>query len=487
MKLTPKTKIMELIKAHGFLLEFLAAYAPEFEKLKSPIMRNTVGRFATVEMAAAMASMPVDELLRDIEAEITRQGGEVRVEAEAAPETEPERLEVLKGIIADLHAGVPLNELKERFSRLLEDVSAPEIAEMEQQLIADGLPEEEVKQLCDVHVEVFRSSLEEHDAVDAPPGHPIDTFQAENRALRDATAKLQSLLDGLVGAEGDRLGERAEALTGALDEVAEVEVHYQRKENQLFPYLERKGVTAPPQVMWAIHDDVRAMIKALRGAIAADDAGRAKTVGPELVRTVNDMAYKEEKVLYPMCYELLSEDEWIEIRQGEGDIGYALVEPRADWPKRKTAPVGRESETGLPGLALDTGLLTADQINLMLKHLPVDLTFVDENDQVRYFSDTRERIFPRSPAVIGRKVQLCHPAKSVHIVNRIVQAFRDGDKDVAEFWIELGGRFIHIRYFPVRDAQGSYRGTLEVSQDVTGIRALEGQRRLLDWEEGGGQ
>lgn len=487
MKLTPKTKIMELIKAHGFLLEFLAAYAPEFEKLKSPIMRNTVGRFATVEMAAAMASMPVDELLRDIEAEITRQGGEVRVEAEAAPETEPERLEVLKGIIADLHAGVPLNELKERFSRLLEDVSAPEIAEMEQQLIADGLPEEEVKQLCDVHVEVFRSSLEEHDAVDAPPGHPIDTFQAENRALRDATAKLQSLLDGLVGAEGDRLGERAEALTGALDEVAEVEVHYQRKENQLFPYLERKGVTAPPQVMWAIHDDVRALAKEARAALDAADAEALRDKGVRLVETVIDMAYKEEKVLFPMTFELLAESEWVEIREGEADIGYALVQPAAQWPTAD-APAHddacEEPRKGLPGLALETGLLTLDQINQLLTHLPVDITFVDENDEVRYFTDSSHRIFPRSPGIIGRKVQLCHPAKSVHVVEQIVTAFRKGEEDVAEFWLELGGRFIHIRYFAIRDAKGEYRGTMEVSQNVTDIRALEGQRRLLDW--GGG-
>lgn len=484
MKLTPKTKVMELIAAHDFMLDFLAGYAPEFEKLRSPIMRATVGRFATLEMASTLASVPLDELMADIEAEIARRGGAVEVGEATEPALGSERVGVLKGIITDLHAGVPLDELKDRFATLLQDVGATEIAEMEQQLVADGLPAEEVKQLCDVHVAVFQGALDEHEEILVPLGHPIDTFRAENRAIRVATDELQKHLDELIAAP-DTAGRGAAqaALSAALDKVGAVETHYQRKENQLFPYLERKGVTAPPQVMWSIHDDVRAMIKEVRAALASGEAQTVTSAGSKLVRTVNDMAYKEEKVLFPMTYELLDREEWIEIRRGEADIGYALVEPAAAWP-----PAAEQAEevkhAGLPGLALDTGLLGLDQINLMLKHLPVDITFVDEHDQVRYFSDTPERVFPRSPGIIGRKVQLCHPAKSVHVVNKIVQAFKDGEKDMAEFWLQLGGRFVHIRYFAMRDARGGYRGTLEVSQDVTEIRALEGERRLLAWDEG---
>jgi len=124
--------------------------------------------------------------------------------------------------------------------------------------------------------------------------------------------------------------------------------------------------------------------------------------------------------------------------------------------------------------------LTREQIDLLLRHLPVDITFVDENDRVRYYSDTPDRIFPRSPEVIGRAVQNCHPTKSAHIVNGIVQAFKDKIRDVAEFWIRRDGKLIFIRYFPVYSADGSYRGVLEVSQDVTRIQALEGERRLLE-------
>jgi len=133
-------------------------------------------------------------------------------------------------------------------------------------------------------------------------------------------------------------------------------------------------------------------------------------------------------------------------------------------------------------LTLDTGLLTAEQINLLLKHLPVDVSFVDENDRVAYYSQTEDRIFPRSPGIIGRTVQNCHPSKSVHIVNKMLDEFRAGRKDSSEFWIQMKGKFIHIRYFAVRDSMGSYKGTLEVSQDVTSIRGLEGEKRLLDWD-----
>ncbi|HCM29157.1 MAG TPA: hypothetical protein DIC34_21915 [Treponema sp.] len=126
--------------------------------------------------------------------------------------------------------------------------------------------------------------------------------------------------------------------------------------------------------------------------------------------------------------------------------------------------------------------MTGEQIDLMLKALPVDVSFVDEFDRVLYYTDAADRIFPRSPAVIGRDVSNCHPPKSVAIVHRILEAFRKKEKTEAEFWIEMGGKFIHIRYFPVYGSGGEYKGVVEVSQDVTAIRALQGQRRLLDWD-----
>jgi len=195
---------------------------------------------------------------------------------------------------------------------------------------------------------------------------------------------------------------------------------------------------------------------------------------------------KEDKVLHPMAVDTLSEAEWIKIRAGEDDIGYAFIEGVPDWPPQAAAAAGGETaEAPAAGadadlLALHTGDLSLEELNLMLGVLPIDFQYVDEHDRVRFYSEGH-RIFPRSPGVIGRKVQNCHPPASVHKVQQIVDAFRAGEKDTAEFWIDLRGRFVHIRYFAVRDAAGAYRGVVETSQDVTDIRALEGQRRLLDW------
>jgi hypothetical protein len=198
---------------------------------------------------------------------------------------------------------------------------------------------------------------------------------------------------------------------------------------------------------------------------------------------MKDMVTKEEKILFPMCLEMFDEADWARVKKGEEEIGYAWIAsapawspaPQGCWPAAAGAPAGG-------AVPLDTGALTVEQIDLMLTALPVDISFVDETDTVVYYSATPERIFPRSPGVIGRKVQNCHPPKSVDVVERILEAFRSGERDVAEFWIETGGKFVHIRYFALRDRAGAYKGTLEVSQNVTAIRGLRGERRLLDWD-----
>jgi DUF438 domain-containing protein len=200
-----------------------------------------------------------------------------------------------------------------------------------------------------------------------------------------------------------------------------------------------------------------------------------------LSKSMRDMIYKEEHILFPMAKDLLIDKEWGKVRQGEEEIGYAWIRPEADW----TGGVGANSKDDSVAedtIRLDTGSMTFEQVNLMLKHMPVDISFVDENDEVRYYSATKERIFPRSPGVIGRKVQNCHPPKSFGMVQKILDEFRAGRRNKADFWIQMKGRFLLIQYFAVRDENGAHKGTLEVSQDVTDIRKLEGQKRLLDWD-----
>jgi DUF438 domain-containing protein len=274
-----------------------------------------------------------------------------------------------------------------------------------------------------------------------------------------------------------------------------------RKENQLFPFLEDHGVEGPSKVMWSIHDDIRALIKQARTTIAEDEAALAVSTCLALAKMADDMVTKEEQVLHPMAVDTLSDEEWAKIRAGEGDIGYAFIEGVPEWPSAaQTAAAAVAAGAGLAGageageaaagpagsappdglLSLSTGSLSLEELNLVLGVLPIDFQYVDEHDRVRFYSEGH-RIFPRSPGVIGRKVQNCHPPQSVHKVQQILDAFRAGEKDTAEFWIEMQGKFLHIRYFAVRDAGGGYRGVVETVQDVTGIRALEGQRRLLDW------
>lgn len=477
MTLSAETKVLKLIEDYPFLNEFLMKLNPHFEALRNPLMRNTVGRIATLQMASAMGGVPLDKLIAELNAEILRQTGSclnVSAVLSSNASLDPEKLDALKGIIKDLHDGGNFEALKERFTHLVKDIDPQGIAQMEQALIAEGMPETEIKRLCDVHVAMFKDSLNLMPKPEALPGHPVHTFIQENKAFSKLIEELRKLLQDL-----DPAGESSQIslIKEKLMQLSQVELHYQRKEYQLFPFLEKHGFTGPSRVMWAIHDDIRAALRKFRGAA---DAGDIATVmeSEGVLQAIEDMIYKEENILFAVSLDMLSNEEWQEIRAGEAAIGYALIEPGKLWHpgyRADEAAIGASLER----IPLDIGLLSLEQLNLMLLHLPVELSFVDENDEVRYYTGLEEKIFPRSPGVIGRKVQNCHPPKSLHMVQSILDSFRAGTKDVAEFWIEMNGRFIHIRYFAVRDVEKRYRGTLEVVQDVTGIRKLEGQKRLM--------
>ena len=489
MTLNSGTKIADLLREYPFLLDYLAGLSPQFSRLKSPILLKTIGRVATLRQAAGFGGIPPAELLQKIRAEIERATGQVvEIESEempAPPLADREaRLEVLKDIISRLHEGGDVEEQKRRFGELIKDVSPAEISKMEQTLIEEGMPAEEVKRLCDVHVQVFKESLAGQPLPAAIPGHPLHTLMEENRVLDKHLASWNRLLDRLEARGADWTSLQGE-ISASLENLAEVEKHYLRKENQLFPLLEAKGVSGPSKVMWAIHDDIRVMLRDLRPRLDVENVPQFIAAGRKLSTAMADMIYKEEKILLPMSLESLDDTDWARVKRGEEEIGYAWVRPGTDW-RPAVSPEGLPPLPAYqrPGalVELATGALTPEQINLMLTHLPVDITFVDETDTVRYYSGTPERIFPRSPAVIGRQVQNCHPPASVHLVKRILAAFRQGSRSSAEFWIQLNGRFVLIRYFAVRDAGGAYRGCLEVSQDATAIRGLQGERRLLDWE-----
>jgi len=497
MKLTAKTKIDNLLKQYPFLLDFLVTLSPHFENLKNPLIRKTMGKIATLEKAAGIGGLDVESLISALTAEIDKKTDIDAASGESTPgfpgetQTDPsQKQEILKGIIRDLHDGKDPEVLKERFRELVQGVEATEIAKMEQALMDEGMSVEEIKRLCNVHVEIFKEALEDQDRPESPPGHPIHTFMKENRASEEIMSEINMVI-GRIGHPPDpeAFKTHSQALGTLIERFSEINTHYTRKENQLFPMLEAHHFMGPSQVMWSIHDDIRANIKQARDAFADNDPVQTVLSLKEAIQGIRDMIYKEEHILFPASLDMLTQKEWLRVKEGEGDIGFAWVVPDKGWPEEiieepeaePTDPV-EVLEDVAGALGLDTGRMSLEQINLMLTHLPVDLTFVDENDRVAYYSEGPERIFPRSPAIIGREVRNCHPPKSVHIVNKILDAFKSGSRSTAEFRIELDGRFLYIRYFAVRDAKGYYRGTLEVSQDLTEIRKLEGQQRLLDWE-----
>ena len=391
------------------------------------------------------------------------------------------RKEALKGLILDLHQGGDMEEIKAQFGRLISDVSAIEIARLEQELIEEGLPAEEIKALCDVHVSVFQAALDGETLPEMTPGHPVHTFKSENFAAGELLKLLEEAVAQLDGEESERALTRARSFANQL---ADVNTIYLRKENLLFPILETHGVTGPSSVMWAIHDDIRRQGKVLREALEAGEIEKARETLEPLATAIKQMFYKEEHILYPTSLKMLTDEEWLIIRDGSDDVGYCLIRPGDLWhpeAEKRLAETALSETTLVEGqLALDTGKLSPELVNLLLTHLPIDVTYVDENDTVRYYSQGPERIFTRTPAIIGRQVRNCHPPASVHVVERLLDDFRTGARDSAEFWIQMAGKFIHIRYFAVRDADGEYRGTIEVTQDITAIRALDGERRLLD-------
>ncbi|HSV73105.1 MAG TPA: DUF438 domain-containing protein [Chthonomonadales bacterium] len=482
VSLSPNTTIHELLSAHPDLIEDLPAAYPEFAPLRDPVARAAMARVATLERAAGVARVPVEKLMADVAAMIARRA------SAGAPTTDPasdrsERVEALKRIIERLHAGGSLEEAQREFQAVAGDASAGEIAEMEQQLIRDGLPVQEIQRLCDVHVNVFRAGLDSQQPPEAPPGHPVHTYMAENREIE---RRANAWVDACRRTSGHD-APAWEELGAALESLAAVDLHYTRKEHQLFPALEAQGFTGPSRVMWGVHDDIRARVRALRQAIANRDAAAVAAGGAELARQATEMVYKEERILFPTALSLLSEGDWVRMRDGDAAIGY-LVEPEARWTPHSTPPAPDAKAAGVAGpnegapIALRTGALTSEQLAQILVTLPVEISFVDDQDVVRFYSDHPDRIFPRSPGDIGRAVQNCHPPSSLHIVQAILDAFRSGQRDDAKFWINFRGRLVMISYFAVRSEEGRYLGCMEVTQDVTDIRSLEGERRLLQWE-----
>ncbi|WP_298653505.1 PAS domain-containing protein [uncultured Proteiniphilum sp.] len=389
-----------------------------------------------------------------------------------------------------------LDKAKSRMKSEVGRISPEEFAAAEQ-MFKNEDPDECRNEDVRTILEVFDGLIQTQEP-GLPYGHSIDAYRRENDKMKQLLLK------------GDELARRPFVLNPWLElmeQIIQYKVHFSRKQNQLYSALERKGFDRPSTTMWMYDDEIRdEMNNALEllsnGNVNTDsflDAYRQMTVD------LRDLMEKEELILYPTSLKLIPENEFEEMKSGDREIGFFLIDMPDLHPSssdKEVTPVagqngfmddlaallaryGKNIETGPQEKVLDVaeGKLTLEQINLLFRHLPVDISFVDENDLVKFYTDTPHRVFPRSKGVIGREVRNCHPPKSLHMVEEIIEKFRSGEQSKSEFWINKPGLFIYIVYVAVRDKDGTFRGVMEMMQDCTHIRQLEGERRLLTWEE----
>ncbi len=393
------------------------------------------------------------------------------------------RKNALKQLLDRLHQGEDVEKIKKEFVVEFGEASPEEIARIEEELIADGMSITKLRKLCDVHIEVFKESLN-RSALEEPLGHPIRILKDEHRLMLEHAETFAKTLK-LLSVDTDET--RIRSTTNRFEAVfKDAEKHYLREENVLFPMLEKHGIKQPPAIMWIEHDKIRELKKeiyslteAINSEINIANFERLKAFAGTLVETLSSHFYKENQILYPTAMNVVTSDEWDIVLEDFRDIGFCKFSILDGLPEKPSSKIPEPLSKNM--LALETGSFKSNELQNFLNALPIDITFVNKDDEVQYFNQPADRFFPRTKAVLGRLVKNCHPQKSAHIVLDILDSFRKGTQDFAEFWLNLNEKFLHIRYFAVRDSENNYLGCAEMMQDVAGIRALKGEHKLLEW------
>ena len=379
------------------------------------------------------------------------------------------RQEQLKSLIQRLHRGEDRAAVEAEFKRDFAYVTGAEIAQMEYNLVQDGVSVEEIQSLCDVHASLFQGSLAELHQ-DVLTVNPITMFEDEN-------AEFSALVDKAIKFKQETNKSISVVKPFLLDLIEKfrlIDTHYSKKENVFFPFLEKHGIETIPQVMWGVDNQVREKLKDSFIALnSSDDVNDIMDKFYQMVDMVKEMITKENMILFPLLRDTLTENDFKAIAQ-------SLENPEAGvyQSKDEANPTFEEVESVDGDIRMSLGHLSTTEVNAILNTLPFDMTFVDANDRVKYVSQGKERIFDRPASVIGRPVHLCHPRQSVHVVMNIVEDLRSGKKEHEDFWINFRGKFVFIRYYAVRGEAGEYLGCIEVTQEISEIRSLEGEKRL---------
>ena len=409
------------------------------------------------------------------------------------------KLEIVHEIKSAYDEGkISLEEARKALKDRVQHLAPYEIAIIEQEMVEET-EDECIKEDIQAMLEVFQDVLVTKDQ-ELPENHPISCYRRENAKMKELLLSVEDLVQYPV---------IKNQWLELYEELLKFKIHLSRKQNQLYPVLEKKGFTRPTTTMWTLDDFIRDEIAECYNLLLEDKEEEFIGKQAELVADVRDLMDKEENILYPTSLEMINEEEFRYMAEGDQEIGFAYITVDKEKsgnqnnasPSANTSPLAglssapgfAEELAGLLGkygfnnkeekLNVTTGQLTLEQINLIYQHMPVDLSYVDENELVCFYTDTKHRVFPRSKNVIGRDVKNCHPKASVHIVEEIIKKFRSGEQDKAEFWINKPDLFIYIIYYAVRDENGKFRGVLEMMQDCTHIRSLQGSQTLLTWEQ----
>ena len=433
-----------------------------------------------------------------------------------------ERIEVLKSILLDLHNGASAESVQELFNKHFAGVSAIEISLMEHELMNSdtGVTFEDVMSLCNVHANLFKGAIQDVEVADTDhPGHPVQIFKQENLALRAALMRVRRLLSTYESTEDEELlPEIRKGLQRQLGLVGQFDIHYQRKEELMFPIMESYGHDSPPKVMWGVDDQIRDLFQEAKSAaeqLSDTSIEEVKDKFETFAAEFEAMIFKEESILLMILLESFTQDDWIQIAEESDAYGYAIIRPSEKWvperqrfveeksaeepvqldtaegqvqqvidtpegqftitftPKEKEAVLDRHSQQ-----AFGNGYLSVEQANLILNHLPMEITFVNKDDIFQYYNDNTpadEMIFKRTPSQVGRNVELCHPPKYLDKVKAVMKGLREGVKDKYEMWFksESRGKFVHITYAAVHDENGEFQGVLEYVQDIQPYREID--------------
>ncbi len=418
-----------------------------------------------------------------------------------------DKIRVVKELLKELHRGASVDELKEKFRDVIASITPFEIPLIEQQLVREGIPIRDILKLCDLHVELFREALASRELEGVPQGHPLDLLVRENEHILKMSEALSLYANALLRAKNrDEAEKHAEALKRIVGDLKKIRIHYRKIQMGIFPYFERRGIIAVPRVLWGREDQVIVKLRKLARLLeeASDpyaERGRLAAEALDVAREIGELVFRENKILYPASWALLSEGEWAAVKEVFDDIGY-LVEVRDEWEPRaepilpyqvEDPVVSREQLEKLPpemrrvleaqglepdrykvvgkeDLDLGTGFLSLRELKAVLASLPVEVTYADKNDRVKFYTQSKlHKGFVRTKTIIGRRVEFCHPPRLEELVRKTVDEIKSGDRDMAEFWTRQGDRIIRVLIVGVKNGDGEYLGTLEIVEDLTEV------------------